>query len=92
MIILSKDEILVNSYFKYYYIPTSSTDSVFFDAQTMLAFRNAIGVALYDMVHDVERSMQKMAAMERTAAAIVVDLPEDAYDPSEGRIFSGLEH
>ena len=81
-----------NVVLKYYFTPVASRDSVYMDSQTMLAFRNAIGMALYDTVHDVQRSEQKRAALDRTANAIIPSTPEDAFDPSLGHIFSGLVH
>ena len=81
-----------NAVIKYYFTPTSSTEIVYMDAQTWLAFKSALGVALYDTLHDVERNGQKRAEVTRRAKAIIPDLPEDANDPSYGHIFTGLDH
>ena len=85
-------EVTDNAVIKYYYTPTSTTDTVYMDAQTWLAFKSALGVALYDTLHDVERNGQKRAEMNRRAKAILPTLPEDANDPSYGHIFTGLAH
>ena len=76
---------------KYYYVPTHTTDTVYMDAQTWLAFKSALGVALYDTLHDVERNGQKRSEMKRRALAIIPSLPEDANDPSNGHVFHGLD-
>ncbi len=81
-----------NAVLKYYYVPTSTTETVYMDAQTWLAFKSALGVALYDTLHDVERNGQKRAEMTRRAKAIMPSTPEDAMDPSYGHIFTGLSH
>ena len=81
-----------NVVIKYYFTPTSTSDIVYMDAQTWLAFKSALGVALYDTLHDVERNGQKRAEMSRRAKAILPELPEDANDPSYGHIFTGLAH
>lgn len=81
-----------NIVLKYYYTPTSTTESVYMDAQTWLAFKSALGVAVYDTLHDVERNGQKRAEMGRRAKAIMPSLPEDATDPAYGHIFNGLDH
>ena len=77
---------------KYYYVPVATSETVYLDAQTMLAFKNAIGVALTDQLKDIEGNIQKRAAMTRTAKAILLAQPEDAFDPNNGHIFSGLVH
>lgn len=81
-----------NAVLKYYYTPTHTTDTVYMDAQTWLAFKSALGVALYDALHDVPRNGQKRAETIRRAKAIIPELPEDANKPLTGRIFSGLAH
>ena len=81
-----------NIVIKYYYVPTHTSKIVYMDAQTWLAFKSALGVALYDHLHDVERNGQKRAETIRRARAIIPELPEDANDPSYGRIFTGLAH
>ena len=81
-----------NAVMKYYYTPTSSTETVYMDAQTWLALKSALGVALYDTLHDVERNGQKRAETVRRARAILPELPEDANDPSCGHIFNGMLH
>ena len=81
-----------NAVLKYYYVPRSDAVQVYMDAQTWLAFKSALGVALYDTLHDVERNGQKRAEMLRRAKAILPSMPEDATDPSYGHIFTGLEH
>lgn len=80
-----------NAIIKYYYIPTSTTEVVYMDAQTWIAFKSALGVALYDEVHDVERNGQKRAEMARRAKAIIPSMPEDAKQPALGHIFFGTE-
>ncbi len=85
-------EAMDNAVIKYYYIPTHTTNIVYMDAQTWLAFKSALGVALYDTLHDVERNGQKRAEMTRRAKAILPSIPEDATDPSYGHIFTGLTH
>ncbi len=85
-------EVVDNAVIKYYYTPTSSTETVYMDAQTWLALKSALGVALYDTLHDVERNGQKRAEATRRARAILPELPEDATDPSFGHIFNGLLH
>lgn len=80
-----------NVVIKYYYIPTNTTDTVYMDAQTWLAFKSALGVALYNTLHDVERNGQKRAEMNRQAKAIIPSQPEDSKDPSHGHIFFGLD-
>lgn len=77
---------------KYYYVPVNTTSNVYMDAQTWLALKSAIGVALYDTLHDVERNGQKRAEMTRRARAVMPSLPEDATDPSYGHIFHGMEY
>jgi hypothetical protein len=81
-----------NAVLKYYYVPRSDTIQVYMDAQTWLAFKSALGVALYDTLHDVERNGQKRAEMLRRARAILPSMPEDATDPAYGHIFTGLGH
>ena len=81
-----------NAVLKYYYVPTHSNKTVYMDAQTWLAFKSALGVALYDTLHDVERNGQKRAEMVRRARSILPSMPEDATDPAYGHIFTGLEH
>jgi len=81
-----------NAVIKYYYTPTSTTDTVYMDAQTWLALKSALGVALYDMLHDVERNGQKRAELARRVKGIIPKRPEDANDPSYGHIFTGLTH
>jgi len=81
-----------NAILKYYYVPTHTTDTVYMDAQTWLAFKSALGVSLYDSLHDVERNGQKRAELTRRAQAIMPSMPEDATEPAHGRIFTGLEH
>ncbi len=81
-----------NAVLKYYYTPTSTSETVYMDAQTWLAFKSSLGVALYDTLHDVERNGQKRAEMTRRARAILPSMPEDATDPSYGHIFTGLTH
>lgn len=81
-----------NAVLKYYYTPTSSTSSVYMDAQSWLALKSALGAALYDAVHDVERNGQKRSEMNRRAKAIITNLPEDAFEPAHGHIFYGLTH
>ncbi len=85
-------EVYDNAVLKYYYVPTHTTDTVYMDAQTWIAFKSAIGVALYDMVHDVTKNGQKRSEMNRRAKAIIPSLPEDGTDPSYGHIFYGLDH
>ena len=80
-----------NAVLKYYYVPTHTTETVYMDAQTWLAFKSALGVALYSTLHDVERNGQRRAEMTRRARAIMPDLPEDALDPSYGHVFNGLD-
>jgi len=81
-----------NAVIKYYYVPTYTTENVYMDAQTWLTFKSALGVSLYDMLHDVERNGQKRAELTRRAKNIMPDRPEDANDPSYGHIFTGLTH
>jgi len=81
-----------NAVLKYYYIPTHTTETVYMDAQTWIAFKSSLGVVVYAMLHDVTKSGQKRAEMTRRARAIVPDLPEDGNDPSYGHIFYGVEH
>ena len=81
-----------NAVIKYYYVPRSDTAQVYMDAQTWLAFKSALGVALFDTLHDVERNGQKRAELLRRARAILPSMPEDAVDPSYGHIFTGMEH
>ena len=81
-----------NAIIKYYYVPVHTSSNVYMDAQTWLAFKSAIGAALYDTLHDVERNGQKRAEMTRRARAIVPDTPEDANDPSLGHIFNGVDY
>ena len=85
-------EIVNNAVIKYYYVPTNTSDTVYMDAQTWLAFKSALGVALYDTLHDVERNGQKRAEMARRAKAILPTMPEDATAPAYGHIFHGLEY
>ena len=80
-----------NAVLKYYYTPTHTNDNVYMDAQTWLAFKSTLAVALYDAVHDVTRNGQKRAEAIRRARAILPDLPEDANEPITGRIFNGLD-
>ena len=81
-----------NAVLKYYYVPTHTNNIVYMDAQTWLALKSAMGVALYSTLHDVERNGQKRAEMTRRARSILPSMPEDATDPAYGRIFTGLEH
>jgi len=72
-----KNEIVDNAVIKYYYIPTSASDTYEMDAQTRLATESAMASALYDYLHDVERASQKRAQFTRQALAIVPQDPED---------------
>ena len=81
-----------NAIIKYYYIPTHTTETVYMDAQTWIALKSALGAAMYDKMHDVERNAQKRAEMARRAKAIIPGEPEDYAEPITGRIFTGLAH
>ena len=80
-----------NAILKYYYVPTHTSETIYMDAQTWLAFKSALGVAMYDTLHDVERNGQKRAEMTRRAKAIMPSLPEDATAPAYGHIFNGFD-
>ena len=76
-----------NAIIKYYYTPSSDFEYVYMDQQTYLAMNFAFGSALYDFLHDVERSSQKRAGLNRTATAIVPELMLDANDPGKPNMF-----
>ena len=78
---------LDNVVIKYYYTPRATLTDVYMDAQTYLAFTFALGMALYDELHDVERAMQKRAGLDRTIKAIIPELPLDAIDPGKPSMF-----
>jgi len=67
-----------NAVIKYFYVPTSNTDTYYMDNQTRIATESAMLSAMYDYLHDIERAGQKRAAMKRQAAAIIpFENPED---------------
>ncbi len=76
-----------NIIIKYYYTPQATTDNIYMDQQTALALNFALGSSLYDYIHDVDRSSQKRAGLQRTAAAIIPQLTEDALDPGKPSMF-----
>jgi len=81
-----------NAVIKYYYTPTSTTDTVYMDSQLWIAFKSALGASLYDAVHDTDRNTQKRAEMVRRAKAIIPSMPEDGKDPSIGHIFYEMDY
>ena len=70
-------EICNNVVIKYFYTPKSTDEDVYMDQPTYLAVQNAFAAALLDRLHDVERSMQKLAAMKRTVTAAIPKDPKD---------------
>ena len=60
----------INAVAKFFYIPGPDFVDAYVDGQTELALKNACASSLYDVLHDVERSSQKRAAMIRTASLI----------------------
>ena len=79
-----------NAVIKYFYTPQSTDDEIYMDQQTYLACVNAWSAALYDRLHDIERSMQKLSAMRRTTMAVVPLDPEDLIDPKESIFPDGV--
>jgi len=75
-----------NAVVKYYYTPTASDQTVYMDAQTYLAFTDAMWAATNYFLKDVEGEAQKRASMERTSKSITQG-PEDI--PSSGRSIFG---
>jgi len=72
--------IVENAIIKYFYIPTSSSTSYYMDSQTRLATESAMGAAMYEYLHDVEKAGQKRAAMKRQGLAIIpFQDPEDLH-------------
>ncbi len=84
---LTYDQQPSNLVVKYYYTPQTTSEDVAMDQQTWLCFTFALGTALYDDLHDVDRSSQKRAGLKRTALAILVDEPEDSMDPGKPSMF-----
>ncbi len=74
-------EVCDNVVIKYFYTPKATDETVYMDQPTYLAAQNAFAAALLDRLHDVERSMQKLAAMKRTVNAAIPKDPEDLIAP-----------
>jgi len=72
---------------KYFYIPSSNFDEIYISADVYAALEHAIAAAAYDTLHDVERSSQKRAAMNRMAASVVNVYPEDYGQPGKPSMF-----
>ena len=79
-----------NAILKYYFTPTITTEAVYMDQQTYLSFQYAIGLATYDALHDVARSEQKRAGLNRTLKAVIPGLPEDSFDPGKYSQYNSL--
>jgi len=71
---------------KFYYNPDENFTDLFVDAQSNLAIQYAVGVSLYDVLHDVERSSQKRAGLERVTKAIANNYPE-SYEQTKESMF-----
>ena len=76
-------EVCDNLVVKYFYTPKATDEEVYMDQPTYLAAQNAFAAVLLDRMHDVERSMQKLAAMKRTVNAAI---PKDPRDLIEDRV------
>ena len=61
---------------KYYFTPEATTDEVYMDSQTYLAWTDAMWAATCYFLKDIEGETQKRASMTRTAASIK-HVPED---------------
>jgi len=85
-----ENQIIDNIVIKYFYTPSATDNSIYMDQPTYVATRNALGVALYDWMNDVDRSMQKLAAMKRTGLAAVPNDPEDLLEPKPSMFPRGV--
>ncbi len=72
---------------KYFYIPTSDFVELYISNDVYLALESAIGAAVYDMLHDIEKASQQRAAFTRKGQAIVEPYPQDYSDPGKQSMF-----
>lgn len=82
----STDEVFDNAIVKYYYTPSASDEIVYMDAQTYLAFTDAMWAATNYFLKDIEGEAQKRASMIRTSESITQG-PEDI--PTSDRAMFG---
>lgn len=62
---------------KYYYTPKATDETVYMDAQTYLAWTDAMNVATNYFLKDVENEMRKQASLKRTSASIGNDVEDE---------------
>jgi len=66
-----------NVVIKYFYTPQSTSEDIYLDQPTYLALKYALGMSLYELLNDVDRSMKKFSAMKRAALSAIPNDPED---------------
>lgn len=71
----------------YFYQPDANFDEIFISGDVYLSFENAMAMAAYDTLHDIERAGQKRAAFNRTTYGVSNLYPPDHSEPRKKSMF-----
>jgi len=74
------DTVFDNLVVKYFYTPRATTEIVYMDSQTYLAWQDAMGAATSYFLKDVDEETRKRTSMNRTSKSMVQQDPEDSVD------------
>ncbi len=74
---------------KYHYTPNADFDDIYVAGDVYLALEYALAAMAYDMLHDKDKSVEKLASMMRVSESIADEYPDDFGLPGKRNMFPG---